>query len=366
MRKPVLAVGLVALIASLVGCQTTDRDIHTVPTTRNYQDLEKVQLDDVAVLMAEADRVGAEAYAPYEYAAAQQYFRLARDQKKERDSAGVKDYAALAKRNAETAIRKSKMPDKGPMAAPDGKEACAAEFERLKQRYNDIDADRAAKVAPALYARVTAELSLAEHEINQGRVREAGRALGSVAAGLDTLGVRDSDDDGVPDMQDGAPWAAEDKDGFQDEDGAPDLDNDQDGVPDVVDAAPNKPETKNRWHDGDGAPDEYPELTPIYFSSSSAALSAEAQGYLKGIVQLLAEWPELKLHVAGYTDNAHAHKYAMQLSMRRAEKVQQFLVSNGMPKERLVVTFHGDADPIGDNATGSGRAKNRRVVLTFE
>ena len=46
-----------------------------------------------------------------------------------------------------------------------------------------------------------------------------------------------------------------DKDGFQDEDGAPELDNDGDGIADTADAAPNEPEDKDGFQDGDGAPD---------------------------------------------------------------------------------------------------------------
>lgn len=361
---PVLCIGV--LVVFVMGCQTTARDIHTVPTSRNYEQLEKVKLDDVEPLVAEAQRVGAESFAPFEYASAQEYLALARQQKREKDKAGVMDYAGLAKKMAEAAIRKGGIPDKGPMKMPEGKEACAAEFERLNKLYGELDKEKAAAVAPVAYAHITGELSLAEHEMNQGRLKESGRALASVQAAIDSLMVLDSDKDGIPDMKDGAPWAAEDKDGFQDEDGVPDLDNDQDGVPDVVDAAPNEPETINRWHDEDGLPDAYPALDSIYFDTASETLSAAAQGYLLGINQLLTEWPGLKLHVAGYTDNAHAHKYAMELSRRRAEKVQGFLVSNGIPTERLVVTFHGDSEPVGDNATAEGRMKNRRVTLTFE
>lgn len=366
MRKSIPVLCIAVLVLFTMGCQTTARDIHTVPVSRNYEQLEKVKLDDVEPLVQEAQRVGAESFAPFEYASAQAYLELARDQKREKDSVGVSDYAGLAKKMAEAAIRKGGMTDKGALKVPGDKDACAAEFDRLNQRYNELDKDKAAAVAPAAYAHIIADLSLAEHEMNQGRLAQAGRAMASVEASIDTLWVLDSDKDGVPDMKDGAPCAAEDKDGFEDEDGAPDLDNDQDGVPDTVDAAPGDPETKNRWHDHDGAPDAYPALDAIYFDTASEALSGAAQGYLLGVIQLLNEWPELKLHVAGYTDNTHAHKYSMELSRRRAEKVQGFLLSNGVPAERLVVTFHGDAEPAGDNATAEGRTKNRRVTLTFE
>lgn len=74
----------------------------------------------------------------------------------------------------------------------------------------------------------------------------------------------DNDGDGVPDAQDGGADAsgfgrcrdlAEDKDGFQDEDGCPEPDNDSDGVPDVGDACPDQAEDKDGFQDDDGCPD---------------------------------------------------------------------------------------------------------------
>ena len=65
----------------------------------------------------------------------------------------------------------------------------------------------------------------------------------------------DSDKDGIDDDNDKCPNEAEDKDGFQDADGCPDLDNDGDGIPDDKDKCPNDPETKNGYQDDDGCPD---------------------------------------------------------------------------------------------------------------
>ena len=65
----------------------------------------------------------------------------------------------------------------------------------------------------------------------------------------------DADGDGIPDSVDGAPNDAEDPDGFEDEDGIPDLDNDQDGVLDADDGAPNDAEDRDGHQDEDGVPD---------------------------------------------------------------------------------------------------------------
>jgi len=68
-------------------------------------------------------------------------------------------------------------------------------------------------------------------------------------------GFRDSDGDGIQDKEDASPDQPEDFDGFQDDDGAPDLDNDHDGIPDEKDKCPNVAEDFDGFEDTDGCPD---------------------------------------------------------------------------------------------------------------
>jgi outer membrane protein OmpA-like peptidoglycan-associated protein len=65
----------------------------------------------------------------------------------------------------------------------------------------------------------------------------------------------DNDGDGIPDLEDKCPDLAEDVDGFEDLDGCPDLDNDQDGIADTDDRCPNEPEDFDGEDDTDGCPD---------------------------------------------------------------------------------------------------------------
>ena len=67
--------------------------------------------------------------------------------------------------------------------------------------------------------------------------------------------ANDRDGDGIPDDLDKCPDEPEDKDGFQDEDGCPDVDNDGDGILDIDDLCPNEPEDKDGFEDADGCPD---------------------------------------------------------------------------------------------------------------
>jgi OmpA-OmpF porin, OOP family len=65
----------------------------------------------------------------------------------------------------------------------------------------------------------------------------------------------DNDQDGIADVDDKCPLEPEDKDGFEDADGCPDPDNDQDGIADVDDKCPLEPEDKDGFEDADGCPD---------------------------------------------------------------------------------------------------------------
>lgn len=359
--------GLILALILLAGCGTT-RGIHTIPATRDYQQLEPADIDEAASAVATAHRVGAQYYAPYPYFSAVEYLELARAAKRDGDKRGSWDYAALALDYATTAIREgSGIADAGAYQLPVDYEACVAEFNRLKARHAELDATVAAEVAPVLFAHATASLSRAEYELNKSRQwPEAARSLALVEADIDTIWSQDSDGDGVVDMKDGEPWEAEDKDGFEDGDGVPDPDNDGDGILDLDDLSPNEPETRNRWHDADGAPDAYPTLETIYYASGSASITSETRGYLRGIAELLKEWPDLKLHIRGHTDDSHSERYNQNLSQRRTDIIRECLIDAGAGGHQIVVSFYGETEPINVNQSARDKAENRRVDLLLE
>jgi OmpA-OmpF porin, OOP family len=66
---------------------------------------------------------------------------------------------------------------------------------------------------------------------------------------------RDADGDGIPDAEDKCPDQPEDRDGFKDSDGCPELDNDADGIPDATDKCPNEAEDLDQFQDEDGCPE---------------------------------------------------------------------------------------------------------------
>jgi OOP family OmpA-OmpF porin len=70
-----------------------------------------------------------------------------------------------------------------------------------------------------------------------------------------------------------------------------------------------------------------------------------------------------KIKITGYTDNIGSADYNMKLSLRRAEAVRDYLVSIGVDPKKIEVKGEGMTNPVADNSTKEGRAKNRRVEV---
>ncbi len=181
----------------------------------------------------------------------------------------------------------------------------------------------------------------------------------------------DNDKDGINDKEDKCPMDPEDKDGFQDADGCPDPDNDKDGIPDLKDKCPGAPETMNGFEDEDGCPDKFEikeivktmVLKGVNFKTASAELTPESFRVLDDIVPQLQSSKEIQFEIAGHTDNrGNANKNQM-LSQSRAQSVANYFISKGVDSKRLKVIGYGSSRPIGPNTSAEGRALNRRVEL---
>ena len=190
----------------------------------------------------------------------------------------------------------------------------------------------------------------------------------------------DNDGDGIADAADKCANEPEDKDGFQDEDGCPDPDNDGDGVLDAADKCPTEPETKNGFQDEDGCPDEIPAklkqftgvIQGINFKLNDAALQPTSNATLDKAVAVLKEFGDLKLEIQGHTDDQALKaggKFAdnQALSQARADSVKAYFVSKGIDEARLASKGYGDTVPVENpkdltaGKLNAARAKNRRV-----
>lgn len=102
-------------------------------------------------------------------------------------------------------------------------------------------------------------------------------------------------------------------------------------------------------------------LKGVQFEFDSDQLTAEAQTVLKDVVDAMQKNPKVNLQIQGHTDSTGKLEYNNDLSLRRAESVKKFLVSNGVAANRLSTKGFGPSRPIATNETDAGRAENRRI-----
>ncbi|CAN5232580.1 hypothetical protein BH10CYA1_BH10CYA1_08210 [soil metagenome] len=101
----------------------------------------------------------------------------------------------------------------------------------------------------------------------------------------------------------------------------------------------------------------------ILFAFNSAKLENSSKQMLNGIATYLKKNPEMNLAVEGHCDNVGQWQYNLVLSQKRANAVRDYLVSKGVAKLSLEPKGYGFNQPIADNMTAAGRARNRRVVF---
>ena len=104
-------------------------------------------------------------------------------------------------------------------------------------------------------------------------------------------------------------------------------------------------------------------LNKIYFEKGSTNLNTTASGDLNKLVQFLKDNPTIKLEISGHTDNIGGLILNNTLSLSRAKSVTDYLIKNGIGKNRLFAKGYGPLQPIASNATAEGKAKNRRVEM---
>jgi outer membrane protein OmpA-like peptidoglycan-associated protein len=183
----------------------------------------------------------------------------------------------------------------------------------------------------------------------------------------------DNDKDGVPDEKDKCATQAEDGDGFQDTDGCPDDDNDNDGIADDDDKCRNEAEKINGVDDGDGCPDKGESLvisTPdrlellesVAFNGNAVSkASANVLGQLA--TTLRARHDIIRLRVGVHVQPSKSVAKDQALSDKRAAAVRDWLVKAGIETERIDPKGFGSTQPL-VTPTQKGAAEiNDRVEL---
>lgn len=101
----------------------------------------------------------------------------------------------------------------------------------------------------------------------------------------------------------------------------------------------------------------------ILFTTGSYQLPKDASVELDKLVQVLTENPNLKVEISGHTDNIGKPEDNLQLSSNRAKSIVDYLTEKGISRQRLSYKGYGALQPVADNGTEEGRAKNRRTTF---
>jgi len=159
---------------------------------------------------------------------------------------------------------------------------------------------------------------------------------------------------------------------------AQDGDEDDDGVFDRRDRCPDTPANTPVEHHGCPLP-QYPasvkpepvqsevitlsDAGDVLFAFNQSELTPAAQSKLDSLMPKLQSDDVVSIKVIGHTDSVGSDTYNQALSERRASSVAAYLLSQGLAPNKLTSEGKGQSQPVADNETEEGRAKNRRVEL---
>ena len=107
------------------------------------------------------------------------------------------------------------------------------------------------------------------------------------------------------------------------------------------------------------------QFQPIYFDYDKAEIRPENIAFLKKIIRVVDGHSDLRIMVTGHTDGDGSDAYNEELSKKRAQVLIDFFIANGLSRDRIVLDFKGEKQPIDNNATPEGKQRNRRVDFSF-
>jgi OOP family OmpA-OmpF porin len=108
------------------------------------------------------------------------------------------------------------------------------------------------------------------------------------------------------------------------------------------------------------------ELKGAHFAFDSAKITSEGEARLSETIATLNKHPDIRVVCNGYTDSIGSQDYNLKLGQRRADSVQDYLVSQGIDSSRIRTDSFGKESPVASNDTAEGRAENRRVEIVVE
>ncbi len=107
------------------------------------------------------------------------------------------------------------------------------------------------------------------------------------------------------------------------------------------------------------------DIAGIRFGTNSAELNSDSIVILEQVTELLNQYQNVNVEIAGHTDSLGSQQYNLALSADRATTVMQFLDSKGISPNRMTAKGYGPARPVASNDTAAERAQNRRIEFTL-
>lgn len=104
-------------------------------------------------------------------------------------------------------------------------------------------------------------------------------------------------------------------------------------------------------------------LDELFFEFDKSVILQQSYKTLVNLEKMLVSHPTMRIEVQGHTDNKGSDSYNQRLSEARAKAVVDHLTNRGISSKRLQYKGFGASQPIDDNLTDEGRARNRRVVF---
>jgi len=103
----------------------------------------------------------------------------------------------------------------------------------------------------------------------------------------------------------------------------------------------------------------------LLFGFDSDVIKGDARSNLNELANSLDEYDGSNLLIVGHTDAVGSEAYNEDLSERRAESAANYLISQGVDRDRIGTRGRGETEPVASNETDSGRSKNRRVEVAI-
>ena len=100
-----------------------------------------------------------------------------------------------------------------------------------------------------------------------------------------------------------------------------------------------------------------------FFDFNKSVIKPEGKAKLDDLIGKIKDINLEVIIAVGHTDSVGSDAYNQKLSIRRSEAVKAYMVSKGIEKNRVYTEGKGEKQPVADNKTAEGRAKNRRVEI---